>query len=96
MSREAVPNLNQRIGVGADRDKGISAVRMTPQWTTGMLKGFGRRPFAGAAAGRGAGVRKPRKEETAGRKRRGLVGRDLWGLEGRVRIARVAARAGGG
>ena len=25
------------------------------------LKGFGRRPFAGARAGRGAGVRKPRK-----------------------------------
>src|SRR5271166_1243713 len=32
-----------------------------------MLKGFGRWPFAGARAGRGAGVRKPRKEETAGR-----------------------------
>src|SRR5271166_5861659 len=33
-----------------------------------MLKGFGRWPFAGARAGRGAGVRKPRKEETAGRR----------------------------
>ena len=31
-------------------------------------EGFGRRPFAGARAWRGAGVRKPRKEETAGRK----------------------------
>ena len=35
---------------------------------TASLKGFGRRPFAGARAGRGAGVRKPRKEETAGRR----------------------------
>src|ERR1700733_1554235 len=48
---------------------------------TAKLKGFGRRPFAGdAGAGRGAGVRKPRKEETAGRKRRGLAGRELWGF----------------
>jgi hypothetical protein len=38
MSREAVPNLNQRIRVGADGDQGISAVRMTPQWTTGMRR----------------------------------------------------------
>ena len=38
------------------------------------LKGFGRRPFADGCASTGAGVRKPRKEETAGRKR-GLFGR---------------------
>jgi hypothetical protein len=44
-----------------------------------------------AGTGRGAGVRKPRKEETAGRKRRGLAGRDLWGFWGRGRIADVAA-----
>jgi len=43
----------------------------------------------------GAGVRNPRKEETAERKGRGLVGRDLWGFEGRGRIARVVAGAGG-
>jgi hypothetical protein len=41
--------------------------------------------------GRGAGVRKPRKEETAGRKRRGLAGRELWGFWGRGRVAHVAA-----
>ena len=29
----------------------------------------------------GAGVRKPRREETAGRRGRGLVGRDLWEFE---------------
>ena len=44
-----------------------------------------------AGTGRGAGVRKPRKEETAGRKRRGLAGRELWGFWGRGRIAHVAA-----
>jgi hypothetical protein len=44
-----------------------------------------------AGTGRGAGVRKPRKEETAGRKRRVLAGRDLWGFWGRGRIAHVAA-----
>ena len=63
---------------------------------SGSLKGFGRRPFAGARAGRGAGVRKPRKGETAGRKRRGLGGRDLWGFEGRGRIGHVAAGTEGG
>ncbi len=42
---------------------------------TAMLKGFGRRPFAGARGLTRAGVRKPRKEETAGRKGRCLVGR---------------------
>jgi hypothetical protein len=36
ISREAVPNLKQRIRVGADGEKVTSAVRMTPQWTTGM------------------------------------------------------------
>lgn len=38
MSREAVPNLNQRIGGGTDRDQGIPAVQMTPQSTAGMRK----------------------------------------------------------
>ena len=61
------------------------------------LKGFGRRPFAGdAGTGRGAGVRKPRKEETAGRKRRGLAGRELWGFWGRGGIAHVVAGVEGG
>jgi hypothetical protein len=44
-----------------------------------------------AGTGRGAGVRKPRKEEIAGRKGRGLAGRDLWGFWGRGRVAHVAA-----
>ena len=35
----------------------------------------------------GAGVRKPPKEETAGRKGRCLVGRDLWGFEDRGWLA---------
>ena len=54
---------------------GSSGGRVPPDFLTrnrhrnaAMLKGFGRRPFAGARAGRGAGVRKPRKEETAGRR----------------------------
>ena len=34
MSREAVPNSNQRTG----REQGISALRMTLYWTTGMRK----------------------------------------------------------
>ena len=46
---------------------------------------------AGRGGGRGAGVRKPRKEETPGRKRRGLAGRNLWGFCGRGRSAYVAA-----
>jgi hypothetical protein len=37
MSREAVPNSNHSIRVGTDRD-GISAVRLTLQWTAGMRK----------------------------------------------------------
>jgi hypothetical protein len=49
-----------------------------------------------AGTGRGAGVRKPRKEETAGRKRRGLAGRELWGFWGRGGIAHVAAWVEGG
>lgn len=49
-----------------------------------------------AGTGRGAGVRKPRKEETAGRKRRGLAGRELWGFWGRGGIAHVAAGVEGG
>src|SRR3984957_19740787 len=48
-------------------------------------------PCRRAGTGRGAGVRKPRKGETAGRKRRGLAGRVLWGFWGRGRIAQVAA-----
>jgi hypothetical protein len=58
------------------------------------VKGFGRRPFRDGRAGWRAGVRKPPKEETAGRK--GWLGRNLWGFEGRGRIAHVAAGAGGG
>src|SRR5271166_4683073 len=42
---------------------------------TAMLKGFGRGPLQARGPRRGAGVRKPRKEETAGRKGRCLVGR---------------------
>ena len=62
-----------------------------------LLKGFGRRPFAGeAGTGRGAGVRKPHKEETAGRKRRGLAGRELWGFWGRGGIAHVVKGVEGG
>ena len=38
MSREAVPNSNHCIRVGTDRDHGISAVRLTLQWTAGMRK----------------------------------------------------------
>ena len=32
----AVANFKQRIRIRADRDRGTSAVRMTPQSTTGM------------------------------------------------------------
>src|SRR4029077_12862054 len=49
-----------------------------------------------AGTWRGAGVRKPRKEETAGRKRRGLAGRELWGFWGRGGIAHVVAGVEGG
>ena len=46
--------------------KSITAENM---WMAGMLKGFGRRPLARRLGEPpGAGVRKPRKEETAGRK----------------------------
>ena len=48
-----------------------------------------------AGTARGAGVRKPRKEETAGRKRRGSAWRDLWGFWGRGGIAHGAAGEGG-
>ena len=41
----------------------------------------------------GAGVRKPPKDETAGRIWRCRVGPDLWGFEGRGRVARVVAGA---
>ena len=50
---------------------------------SGLLKGFGRRPFAGARCSAGAGVRKPRKEETAGR--RGAVW--LGGTYGDLKVA---------
>ncbi len=43
----------------------------------------------------GAGVRKPPKEETAGRKGRCVAGRALWGFEARGRLAFVAAVGGG-
>src|ERR1700731_2022198 len=35
MSRGPVPNSNQCIRVGIDRDHGISSVRLTLQWTAG-------------------------------------------------------------
>ena len=74
----AVPGRRLTAGlVGVHRRSAMSA----------SLKGFGCRPFADARGPTGAGVRKPRKEETAGRKRRGLVGGELWGFEGRGRIA---------
>jgi hypothetical protein len=38
LSREAVPDLNQCNRVGIDRDHGVSAVRLTLQWTAGMRK----------------------------------------------------------
>src|SRR5271165_5264633 len=63
----------------SDRQAGLTSVRIqrgttsnTTRYNTTrydfLLKGFGRWPFAGGRAGRGAGVRKPRKEETAGRR----------------------------
>ena len=59
------------------------------------VKGFDAGPLADGRARSGAGVRKPPKEETAGRKGRGLVGRELWGFEDRGRLGRVGAGAGG-
>ena len=64
-----------------------------------MVKGFGRRPIAGRERlGRwaGVGVRKPPKDETAGRIWRSWVGGDLWGFEGHGRIAQVAVGAEAG
>jgi hypothetical protein len=52
-----------------------------------LVKGFGRRPLQDGRGGSGAGVRKPLKEETAGRKGRRLVGRDLWSFYDRGRLA---------
>src|SRR5271166_3367411 len=51
-----------------------------------QVKGFGRRPFRNGRARYGAGVRKPPKEETAGRK--GAVG--LGAIYGDLRIAEGA------
>jgi hypothetical protein len=48
MSRGPVPNSNQCIRVGIDRDHGISAVRLTLQWTAGMRK---QRTFADRIVG---------------------------------------------
>ena len=36
ISREAVPNLDQRIRVGADRDGAESCFSKTLQWTAGL------------------------------------------------------------
>jgi hypothetical protein len=36
MSREAIPNLSSAFGLAPTGDQGTSAMRMTPQWTTGM------------------------------------------------------------
>jgi len=62
---------------------------------TAKVKGFGRRPQRDRAYGIGAGVRKPPKEETAGRKRLCLAARALWRFEGRGLIACIGPRAGG-
>ena len=61
---------------------------MRPQWTTETPKGFGRRPLRA----RGAVVRKPRKEETAGR--RGAVW--LGATSGDFRVADVRRSRGFG
>jgi hypothetical protein len=60
-----------------------------------LVKGFGRRPQHDGACGCGAGVRKPPKEETAGRKRLCPGARDLWGFEGCGLDACIAARGAG-
>jgi hypothetical protein len=49
--------------------------------TTAIVKSFGRRPGHGWPGRRGAGVRKPPKDETAGRIWRCWGGRDLWDLK---------------
>ena len=36
MSREAIQNLSSALGLAPTGDQGTSAMRMTPQWTTGM------------------------------------------------------------
>ena len=56
-------------------------------------EGFGRRPFAGRGAWSGAGVRKPPKEETAGRKGRPFGRARPMGILG-SRTARVCRRGG--
>ena len=58
-------------------------------------EGFGRRPFADGGTGAGAGVRKPPKEETAGRL--GTVWRArLWGFVSGGRSSSKASATGGG
>jgi hypothetical protein len=58
-------------------------------------EGFGRRPFADGGTGAGAGVRKPPKEETAGRL--GTVWRArLWGFVSGGRSSSKALATGGG
>ena len=52
-------------GVTDEASKG--SVELSHAGASAMVKGFGRRPFADGRAGSGAGVRKPPKEETAGR-----------------------------
>jgi hypothetical protein len=101
--------LGSWLGItGSHRIRGWQGVRPVRQigvhrdqkgWLTFQpsYEGFGCRPLCRCAgAERGAGVRKPRKEETAGRKSRGLAGRELWGFEGRGRIGHMAAGAGCG
>src|SRR5580704_15953789 len=88
-----IPVLREATAVGALSVQ-LRRLQSRPAMPA-SLKGFGCRPFVEARGPTGAGVRKPRKEETAGRKRRGLVGGELWGFEGRGRIAGAVAGAGG-
>jgi hypothetical protein len=80
---------NDRFPTAATSVDAIRNVRFTEGFRTPAL-------CRRAGTGRGAGVRKPRKEETAERKRRGLAGRELWGFWGRGGIAHVAAEVEGG
>ncbi len=73
--------------------------RLSSRWpslTSHLVKGFGRRPEHGGWDGRGAGVRKPPMDETAGRIWRCWGGFELWGFEGHGRVGRIVAGAGGG
>jgi hypothetical protein len=70
--------------VGEER-KSLPTFKMTA-----FVKVFGCRPHEGGAAHSGAGVRKPPREETAGRDTL-VVRRALWGFECRERCDRLLA-----